>query len=616
MVSAAAQISDYAIIGDCRSAALVSRTGSIDWLCWPRFDSPSLFAAILDDERGGSWRIEVHGARRITRAYLKDTAVLETTFETETGTVVVVDAMTIISPADEKAFLSPEHELLRRVRCTSGHVAVTMTFDPRPSYANGKVRWVERGPLGLCVETKGGLLTLLAEVPHVREDGGPARASFTMRRGEDACFSLTYAVDGCAVLSPLGATAREAIDRTVRLWKEWSSRTRYVGPHRAHVVRSAITIRLLTYAPSGAIVAAATTSLPERPGAEHNWDYRFCWLRDASFTVRGMIELGHVGEASTFVSWLLHTTRLTQPRLNVLYDVFGRKPPAERELAHLRGYGGARPVRIGNAADRQLQLDSYGEVVDAVFRVAAAGTQLDRDTQNVLLGFARYVCAHWKEPDEGIWEPRSGRKLHTHSLVLCWTALDRVIELQRRGSLPPKHAAMFEEHRAAIRELVERAGFDARLMSYTSEIGGRDVDATALLFPWYGFTRHDSPRMRGTLARILEELSPAPGLVYRYADERNGGGAFGISSFWLAEHLALGGGTLEQAMAAFESTLAYANDVGLFAEEIEPSTGGALGNFPQTFTHVGLINAALSIASRAGARAGADADDLVEEALA
>jgi GH15 family glucan-1,4-alpha-glucosidase len=267
----------------------------------------------------------------------------------------------------------------------------------------------------------------------------------------------------------------------------------------------------------------------------------------------------------------------------------------ERTLAHLRGYGGARPVRIGNAADGQLQLDSYGEVIDAVWRIARAGRALDRETCNVLLGFGRYVCRHWREPDEGIWEPRSGRRCHTHSLVLCWAALDRLLDLQRARTLPAKHADLFAEQRTAIRDLVEREGFDEDTMSYTSELGGKDVDATALLFPWYGYTPHDSPRMRATYARVVRELSPAPGLVYRYAGEKDGGGAFGISSFWIAEHLALGGGTKEEARAAFESTLAYANDLGLFAEEIDPRTGAALGNFPQTFTHVGLINAALSL---------------------
>jgi GH15 family glucan-1,4-alpha-glucosidase len=556
-----------------------------------------VFAAILDVERGGAWTIAPVEAARASRTYVGDTAVLETTFDTENGTIVLLDAMTVVAPDDEKGFLSPEHELVRRVTCTRGEVAVTVTFDPRPDYAHGRVRWRDRRRLGLCVQTSAGLLTLRGDVAIDVPAGGtgPARATFTMRAGEVACFSLTYAGDAAAVLSPLGGTTHDAIARTVRLWKEWSACTRYAGPYRDAVVRSAITIKLLTYAPSGAIVAAATTSLPERPGGADNWDYRFCWLRDASFTLRGMLELGHGDEAEAFVAWLLHATRLTQPRLNVLYDVFGRSAPAERALAHLRGYGGASPVRIGNAADVQLQLDSYGEVIDAVWRMARAGRALDGVTCDVIVGFGRYVCRHWREPDEGIWEPRSGRRSHTHSLVLCWTALDRLLDLQRTSTLPDKYATLFDEQRTAIRELVEREGFDEETMSYTSELGGKEVDATALLFPWYGYVSHDAPRMRGTYARIVRELSPGPGLIYRYAGEIDGGGAFGISSFWAAEHLARGGGTKEEARAAFESTLAYANDLGLFAEEIDPRTGAALGNFPQTFTHVGLINAALSL---------------------
>lgn len=597
-------IAEYAIIGDCRSAALVSRMGSVDWLCWPRFDSPSIFARLLDEARGGSWRIAPVGRSRASRRYVEDTAVLQTTFETATGSAVLVDAMPVVSPEDEERLLSPEHELVRRITCTRGHVEIEVVFDPRPDYACGRTRWHDRGAVGICIETAKGLLTFRSDLKIPVPADGAARVRTTMREGETLDFSLAYAVDTPAVLSPLGTTSREALRRTIELWQEWGGRTRYVGPYREYVVRSAITIKLLTYAPSGASVAAATTSLPERPGGDHNWDYRFCWLRDAAFTVRGLLALGHRDEAEAFVSWLLHATRSTQPKLNVLYDVFGRSAPKERVLGQLAGFGGARPVRTGNAADAQLQLDAYGEVIDAVWRITRSGRRLDRETSRVITGFGLHVCRHWREPDHGIWEPRTGRRWHTHSLALCWTALARLLDLQRTGEIAPRHHELFAAEAARIRSVVEQSGFDLETNSYTSELGGKDVDASALLLPWYGFVRHDSPRMRGTFERILRELSPRRGLLYRYTVDRAGDGAFGISSFWAAEHLARGGGSERDARATFESTLRYANDVGLFAEEIDPATGAPLGNFPQTFTHVGLINAALSIAELDGGDAG------------
>jgi GH15 family glucan-1,4-alpha-glucosidase len=330
-------------------------------------------------------------------------------------------------------------------------------------------------------------------------------------------------------------------------------------------------------------------------GGDLNWDYRYCWLRDAAFTVRGMLELGHSEEAHGFTQWLLHATRLTQPRLEVLYDVFGRRPPKERVLSNLAGHGGASPVRVGNGAVDQLQLDVYGEVIDAVWRIACAGTKLDSESCSVIIGFGRYVCSHWEEADEGIWEPRSGRELHTHSAVLCWAALDRLIDLQQRGDVPSKHRALFEEHRARIRRVVEQRGFNSELDSYTATFDGHTVDATLLLLAWYGFADATAARMRSTFRRIRRELSPRPGLLYRYDPRESNEGAFGICSFWVAEYLARGGGTRDEAQREFERTLAFANDVGLFGEEIDADTGCALGNFPQTFTHVGLINAALAL---------------------
>jgi GH15 family glucan-1,4-alpha-glucosidase len=347
------------------------------------------------------------------------------------------------------------------------------------------------------------------------------------------------------------------------------------------------------------VVAAPTTSLPERVGGDLNWDYRFCWLRDAALTVRALVELGCMPEAHAFVSWLLHTTRLTQPELRILYDVYGDAPPAERVLKELAGYQGSQPVRVGNAATEQRQLDVYGEVIDAVTHFVRAGGTLDRETERMLCDFGEYVCRHWEEPDEGIWEPRSGQAHHTHSRVLCWTALDRLLQLHADGHVRRAPVAKFQENRERIRREVEARGWNPVIGSYASQLDGDDMDATLLLLPWYGFEDAGSDRMRATYRRVRERLGAGDALLYRYrTGESPGEGAFGICSFWGAEYVALGGGTAEEARDMFERVCAHANDVGLFAEEIEPATGAALGNFPQAFTHVGLINAAVTLARR------------------
>jgi GH15 family glucan-1,4-alpha-glucosidase len=401
------------------------------------------------------------------------------------------------------------------------------------------------------------------------------------------------------VLPPLGEWSRAAIARSVAWWRGWASRLRYDGPRRETVIRSALALKLLVYAPSGAIVAAPTTSLPERIGGDLNWDYRFCWLRDAAFTVRALFALGCPDEARAFVDWLLHATRLTQPELSVLYDVYGNKPADERILEELAGYQGSRPVRIGNAAAGQRQLDVYGEVIEAVAHFVRAGGTLDRDTERALCAFGEYVCRHWHEPDDGIWEPRSGAAHNTHSRVLCWTALDRLLRLHAGGYLRQVPVERFRSNRELIRREVEARAWNPRLGSYVAQLDGDRIDATLLLLSWYGFEPAGTGRMRGTYARLREALGAGDGLLYRYrTDDSPGEGAFGICSFWAAEYLALGGGTAEEARDLFERVCAYANDVGLFAEEIDPSTGAALGNFPQAFTHVGLINAAVSLARR------------------
>ena len=569
----------------------------IDWLCWPRFDSPSIFGRLVDDE-AGSWSVAPAGPFRTERRYLPETNVLETRFTTASGQLVVTDLMPIASDEERRGLLGPDHEVLRVAACAQGEVELETAFEPRPGYGREAPALRDAGALGIRAEARAGLLTLRADFPLAIEGAGRAAGAVRLRAGETRHLSLTFADAWPAILPPLEASAG-ALERTVRWWRRWAARVRYDGPAREAVVRSALALRLLVHAPSGAVVAAPTTSLPERVGGSLNWDYRYCWLRDAAFTARALFGLGFREEADAFVSWLLHSTRLTQPRLRVLYDVYGNAPARERTLGHLAGHRGSRPVRVGNGAAGQLQLDVYGEVVDAVALLVRSGGTLDRETQGVLRALGEHVCRSWRQPDEGIWEPRSGRAHHTHSRVLCWTALDRLLELHAKGHLPGVPVELFERNRAEIRREVEERAWNAGLGSYASRLDGAELDAALLLLAWYGFEDARSERMRATCRRIRERLGARDGLLYRYRDgESPGEGAFGICSFWGAEVLALGAGTAEEAREAFERLCGLSNDVGLFGEEIDPATGEALGNFPQAFTHVGLVNAALSLEQR------------------
>jgi GH15 family glucan-1,4-alpha-glucosidase len=594
-----ARIQDYAVIGDCRSAALVSRDGSIDWLCWPRFDSPSMFGALLD-ERAGRWRIAPAGAFEAERRYVEGTNVLETTFRTASGVLRLTDLMPVTSEEEKRRSFFPDHHILRQLECEGGEVDVEMVFDPRPAYALRPTRMRDGGKLGLRLETGSGLLLLRTDLALEPARDGAARARARLRAGDAAHASLTFDDEWAAVIPPLGPSARDAVARSIRWWRDWSSQLTYDGPRRDAVLRSALALKLLVYAPSGAIVAAPTTSLPERVGADLNWDYRFCWLRDAALTMRALFGLGFAAEAEAFLSWLIHSTRLTRPELRILYDVHGNRPQRERTLDHLAGHRGSRPVRVGNAAVDQLQLDVYGEVIDAAAQFVRHGGTFDLETERMLRAFGEYVCRSWQRPDHGIWEPRSGRAHHTHSRLLCWTALDRLLELVAKGRLKGAPVDLFRRNRALIRAEIEERAWNGELGSYVARLGGDDVDASLLLLSWYGFEEASSDRMRRTYARIRERLGAGDALLYRYLGaESPGEGAFGICSFWGAEFLALGGGAAEEARDAFERLVSRGNDVGLFAEEIAPQSGEALGNFPQAFTHVGLINAAISLARRA-----------------
>jgi GH15 family glucan-1,4-alpha-glucosidase len=591
-------IGDYAIIGDCRTAALISRDGSLDWLCFPRFDSSSIFAALLDRERGGRFRIRPAEPFEADRRYLPDTNVLETTYRTAGGVCTLRDLMPVDSEAEKRLSPLPEHLVLRELEGRAGEVTLEILYEPRPDYARARPRLEPRGALGLWCAVGGGAYVLRSDVPlRVTDDRQAAYGVHRLRAGERAYLAFAYSEEGPAIVPLLGEAARRQIERSVRWWQGWSARCAYRGPYRDAVMRSALALKLMAYAPSGAVVAAPTTSLPESIGGTRNWDYRYCWLRDASFTLRALFDLGYDEEATAFVNWMLHATRLTWPELQVLYDVFGEARVPERELPHLRGHAGSRPVRIGNEAQGQLQLDVYGEVVDAVARFAGRGGHFDREIVRLLDDLGHTVCKRWREPDEGIWEGRSGRQHHTHSKALCWVALDRLIGMHEAGCISVS-VETFRAERDAIRAEIETRGYSEALESYVSIFDGDALDASLLTLPLYGYVDAAHPRMRSTSDRIRERLG-RDDLVYRYMGTDDGlppgEGAFGIASFWAVECLARGG-DLGAATAAFERLLAHANDVGLYGEEIAPDTGAPLGNFPQAFTHVGLINAALTLA--------------------
>jgi GH15 family glucan-1,4-alpha-glucosidase len=604
-------IADYAVIGDCRSAALISRAGSVDWLCLPRFDSPAVFAALLDRERGGCFSVRPAGGCEVTRRYVGDTNVLETTFRTDRGTLRLRDLMPVASEEEKRSELRPNHQLLRELECVEGTVDVEVTCDPRPGYGRTTPIPRDRGSFGFTFQGAPGLL-LRSELPlerRVDQPGVDGRA--LMQAGDRRYLSLTFNLEEPAVVPPFGDVARRRIEQTLRWWENWSAGLRHEGPYRTHVVRSALALKLMTYAPSGAVIAAPTTSLPERIGGVRNWDYRYCWLRDASLMLRVLFDLGCTREGDAFVEWLIDAVRLTAPDVKVMYDVMGEQRVRERELPHLDGYAGSRPVRIGNDAVNQFQLDTYGEVVDAVFQYVQRGGQLGGDVSRLMVGIGETVCRRWREPDEGIWEVRGDRRHHTHSKVLCWVALDRLVRLHEAGVVKAP-VARFARVRESIRAEIEARGYDADLGSYTSELGGGGLDASLLLLGILGYTDPGSARMRSTCRRIYERLGTGP-LLHRYAsddDLPSGEGAFGIAGFWGVEVRARAG-DLAAARRDFERLCHYANDVGLFAEEIDPVTGDALGNFPQAFTHVGLISAALALEAaepRSNERANAISD--------
>jgi GH15 family glucan-1,4-alpha-glucosidase len=593
-------IKDYAVIGDCRTAALISREGSLDWLCLPDFSSPSVFARLLD-QNGGHFSIRPTSAFTTTRRYLPASAVLETTFEIEGGRARLTDLCPII---DGTTSLQPMRETLRILECIEGTIELDIEVAPRPNYGYAKPTLHRIAENVWGFEWPGGLL-LLNSTTDLFQHGAVLRRAVRLAAGRREDFSLCYIEHDVGIIAPLGPEAESRCKNTVAWWQDWSRACQFDGPERDAVLRSAITLKLLTFCLSGAIVAAPTTSIPESLGAERNWDYRYCWLRDAGLTMSALVGLGFHREASAYLTWLLHATRLSRPNLSILYDVYGRTNLRERKLDWFAGYHNSSPVRVGNDAVAQFQLDPHGQVIAAAQVFAGAGCELDPTEAQMLAGFGEIVCRRWREPDNGIWEIPGQRRQYTFSKVMCWVALDKLLWLQDKRIVDiGQYEALFRHTRQEIADCIETEGYDPNLDTYTGELKGKDVDAALLLMPCFGYREPSHPRMISTYDRIRKELG-RDGLLYRYRSGYDGlqgrEGASGLCSFFAVSHLAARG-LIKEAERSFDHLCSFANDVGLFAEEIQPRSGEPLGNFPQAFTHVGLIYSALSIQrARSGA---------------
>ncbi|WP_329572194.1 glycoside hydrolase family 15 protein [Kitasatospora sp. NBC_01266] len=586
----AGHIEDYALIGDLQTAALVTRDGSVDWLCLPRFDSPSCFAALLGDQRHGHWRLAPTGGDyRVERAYRPGTLVLETRWEGPHGAVRVTDFM----PQREH-----EPRLIRIVTGLRG--AVELSGELRLRFNYGRVvPWVRRtdhhrvavaGPDAAWLRVPPGV--------HTFGQDGATRSEFTVRAGEVLPFTLTW--------QPSHRTGTRRVDpeqelrETTARWQGWSDGCRYQGPWRDAVLRSLITLKALAYAPTGGIVAAPSAALPEVLGGERNWDYRYCWLRDSSMTLSALLRGGFREEAAAWRRWLLRAIAGDPGDLQAVYGVAGERGLPETEASWLPGYADSAPVRFGNAAVGQLQLDVYGEVVDTLHLAWAAGVPMERQVWGLLKALMAYLAEHWREPDEGLWEVRGRRQHFTHSKVMCWVAADRAVRLAEATGLPAP-VEQWRAMRAAVHADVCANGYDASQGVFVQAYGGRELDAAALFVAKTGFLPPDDPRVRRTVAAVREGLDHG-GYVRRYRADAPDGlagqeGAFVACSFWLADALATIGEPA-QARELFARTVRLGNDLGLLSEEWDPLTGRQLGNTPQAFSHVALVNAAFTLAGQ------------------
>jgi GH15 family glucan-1,4-alpha-glucosidase len=579
------RISDYAIVGDTRTAALVDRSGSIDWLCLPRFDSGACFAALLGDERNGRWLMApADRAERTSRRYRPDTLVLETEFATADGVVRVVDCM----PPGESV-----PNIVRQVEGVAGEVKMRMDLAIRFDYG-WIVPWVRRAN-GVLTATGGPDALALHAPVDTHGEGMTTVAEFTVRAGDRLPFVLSW-YRSHEEVPP--AIEGDIVGDAERWWHEWSRACHHAGRWREAVVRSLITLKALTFAPTGGIVAAATTSLPELIGGVRNWDYRYCWLRDATFTLYALMLGGYREEAGAWRDWLLRAAAGAPRQLQIMYGVMGERRLPEMTLGWLPGFRGSTPVRIGNAAAHQLQLDVYGEVSDALFQARKAGIEPEPLAWSLQCEMLEFLEDAWREPDAGIWEVRGPAQHFTHSKIMCWVAFDRAVKTVRRFGFDAP-VERWEALRDAVHDEVCTRGYNRTRKAFTQTYGAKNLDASLLMMAPVGFLPATDERIIGTVRAIEHDLIDH-GLVLRYrTDETRDGlpageGAFLACSFWLADNYALMG-RRQEAEALFEQLLALRNDVGLLSEEVEPATGELLGNFPQAFSHVGLVNTAFNL---------------------
>ena len=586
------RIEDYALIGDLHTAALVGADGSIDWLCLPRFDSPACFAALLGDEGNGRWQIVPAGrVSRTTRRYRGDTLVLETEFETDDGVVRLVDCMPVRRDAPPR--------LVRVLEGIRGTVPMRMFLSLRFDYGH-VAPWLTAGDHGLRALAGPDAIDVSSDVP-LDPESRPA-AEFAVEAGQRIGFLATW--HPSHEPSPPAIDAATALADTEAWWRQWSGRAVYDGPWREQVMRSLLTLKALIYEPTGGIVAAPTTSLPEFLGGVRNWDYRYCWLRDASLTLDAFMTAGYAQEAHAWRDWLLRAVAGEPEDLQIMYGLGGERRLDEYELDWLAGYEDSRPVRVGNAAAGQLQLDVYGETVDAIYRAHLLG--MASHPQGLRIGYRimDWLESHWPEPDDGLWEMRGPRRHFVHSKVMAWVAADRAVKiLEIAGEQGPLDR--LKRLRADIHTEVCREGFDAERNTFTQSYGSKQLDAALLLIPKVGFLPPHDPRVTGTVEAVRRELLQG-GFVMRYIPDEAaadglppGEGAFLACSFWLVDALALVG-RRDEAQALFERLLALRNDVGLFSEEYDPAHGRLIGNFPQAFTHLALISSAATLSGRDG----------------
>jgi GH15 family glucan-1,4-alpha-glucosidase len=583
------RIEDYALIGDCNAAALVARHGSIDWLCWPRFDSDACFAALLGTSAHGRWLVAPQdGETRGTRRYLPNTLILETRFECREGVVKLIDFMPMGGT---------HSNVVRLVVGEHGRVDMGMELILRFGYG-AVVPWMQKledetlraiaGPDMVVLRTPVALVG--RDLTHVAE--------FTVAAGETVPFVLTYGPSHLPLPPALDAAA--ALDATAACWTQWAAKCRSAGAWSDTVVRSVITLKALTYAPTGGIVAAPTTSLPEQLGGSRNWDYRFCWLRDATFTLLATMHAGYYEEAQAWRDWLVRAVAGSPQQAQILYGIAGERRATEWEVPWLPGYEGSQPVRIGNKAYEQLQLDVYGEVMDAFYQARRGGLERSDAAAALQLAFLRHLETVWREPDESIWEVRGGRRQFTYSKLMAWVAFDRAVKSHEafgRGGHARAHR--WRALRAEIHDDICRHAFDASLGSFVQSYGSHELDASLLQIPIVGFLPADDPRVIGTVSAIERSLM-ADGFVMRYRSETApdglpaGEGAFLACSFWLVDAYVLQK-RWDEARALFDRLVALRNDVGLLSEEYDPRSGRLVGNFPQAFSHIALINSAYNL---------------------